>query len=223
MNAVTVGSGGFPSVSRLFRWRYAPTSHPRSAAFAHGSQTGVVANDPDSGNAAGESGRGRGFSRADIASWLEGPGAAARAAGVEFGYRGQRLGLPEMGPGSVGGVGRRVGALFLDWFAALFVTLLVASPLRLDANSDTATAITREWATLIVFAVTVWLGLTLASTTLGKRLLRLQVVRVDGTRIGAGRAAIRTLLLCLVIPALIWDRDGRGLHDKAVGSVVVRT
>jgi uncharacterized RDD family membrane protein YckC len=25
-----------------------------------------------------------------------------------------------------------------------------------------------------------------------------------------------------VIPATIWDRDGRGLHDKAAGTVVVR-
>jgi hypothetical protein len=29
------------------------------------------------------------------------------------------------------------------------------------------------------------------------------------------------LLLLLLIPALIWDRDGRGLHDKAADSVVV--
>ena len=40
--------------------------------------------------------------------------------------------------------------------------------------------------------------------------------------IGLLRAALRTLLLCLLIPALIWDRDGRGLHDKAAGTVVVR-
>jgi uncharacterized RDD family membrane protein YckC len=33
---------------------------------------------------------------------------------------------------------------------------------------------------------------------------------------------VRTVLLCLVIPAFIWDRDGRGLHDKAAGTVVVR-
>ena len=43
---------------------------------------------------------------------------------------------------------------------------------------------------------------------------------VDGRPIGAGRALLRTALLCLVIPAAILDRDSRGLHDKAVGSVV---
>lgn len=35
--------------------------------------------------------------------------------GVDFGYRGERLGLPEEGPGSVAPIGRRVGAIFLDW------------------------------------------------------------------------------------------------------------
>jgi uncharacterized RDD family membrane protein YckC len=27
----------------------------------------------------------------------------------------------------------------------------------------------------------------------------------------------------LVIPAVIWDRDGRGMHDRLLGTVVVRT
>jgi uncharacterized RDD family membrane protein YckC len=35
-------------------------------------------------------------------------------------------------------------------------------------------------------------------------------------------AALRTALLMLLIPALISDRDGRGLHDRAAGTVVVR-
>ena len=42
-----------------------------------------------------------------------------------------------------------------------------------------------------------------------------------------GRATVlqvlsRTVLLCLAIPALIWDRDQRGLHDKAAQTVLVR-
>ena len=34
--------------------------------------------------------------------------------------------------------------------------------------------------------------------------------------------ALRTALLLLLVPALITDRDGRGLHDRAAGTVVVR-
>lgn len=33
---------------------------------------------------------------------------------------------------------------------------------------------------------------------------------------------VGTLLLCLAVPALIWDRDQRGMHDRAANTVVVR-
>jgi len=33
---------------------------------------------------------------------------------------------------------------------------------------------------------------------------------------------IRTVLLCLFIPAVIWDRDQRGMHDRLAGTVLVR-
>jgi uncharacterized RDD family membrane protein YckC len=29
-------------------------------------------------------------------------------------------------------------------------------------------------------------------------------------------------LLLLLVPAVIWDRDGRGLHDKLAGTLLVR-
>ncbi len=45
---------------------------------------------------------------------------------------------------------------------------------------------------------------------------------MDGGRLGLGRVALRTVLICLVIPAVVIDSYGRGLHDRAVGSVVVR-
>jgi hypothetical protein len=32
-----------------------------------------------------------------------------------------------------------------------------------------------------------------------------------------------TALLCIVIPAVIWDADHRGLHDKIAGTVLVRS
>jgi hypothetical protein len=33
---------------------------------------------------------------------------------------------------------------------------------------------------------------------------------------------VRTVLLLLVIPALVWDRDSRGLHDRLGRAVQVR-
>jgi uncharacterized RDD family membrane protein YckC len=66
---------------------------------------------------------------------------------------------------------------------------------------------------------------TLTGQSLGKRVLGIRVVRLvapDGPP-GFLPAAVRTLLLLFVLPAVITDRDGRGLHDKAAGTAVVRT
>jgi hypothetical protein len=43
----------------------------------------------------------------------------------------------------------------------------------------------------------------------------------DGGAIGIPRALLRGVLLALVIPAVISDGDGRGVHDRVAGSVMV--
>jgi uncharacterized RDD family membrane protein YckC len=156
---------------------------------------------------------GRVDDRDAIGSWLSGPRAAAEHAGVDFGYPGERLGLPQDGPGSVARVGRRVAALFIDWGLCLLIAY------GLIAHRDVSTA--NPW-TMAVFAVMSVLTLGTVGSTPGKRLLGLRLVRADGGRLGVVAIALRTVLLLLVIPAVIWDRDGRGLHDKAVHAVQVR-
>jgi uncharacterized RDD family membrane protein YckC len=74
-----------------------------------------------------------------------------------------------------------------------------------------------------VFAGEVIVFTWLLMGSFGQRLLGLRVVRVDGGRLSLPRIVLRTLLLCLVIPAVVMDSDGRGLHDRAVGSIVVRS
>jgi uncharacterized RDD family membrane protein YckC len=149
--------------------------------------------------------------RRPIGSWIEG----ARAAGVEFGYPGERMGLPREGPGSAAGYGRRLGSLVIDWSIALLVAAALAAALHVSAQ-------TRSLLTLLVFGVMAWLLIGLTGTTVGKRLCGLRVIRPGGGRVGLLWAFVRTLLLVLVVPALIWDRDYRGLHDRAANSVVVR-
>ncbi|WP_217552694.1 RDD family protein [Streptomyces sp. GbtcB6] len=151
--------------------------------------------------------------RQAIGSWLSGPRAAMEEAGAEFGYRGEQLGLPEDGPGSIARPGRRLGALVLDW--ALCV--LIAYGLITDGY----TPATSNWALLVFFALGVLTVGTLGFTP-GKRLFRLRVVGVDTGRVQPLRALARTVLLCLAVPALVWDRDGRGLHDRLAKTVEVR-
>jgi uncharacterized RDD family membrane protein YckC len=125
------------------------------------------------------------------------------------------MGLPREGSGAVAGYGRRLGALVIDWLISLGIAGALASALHVGAQ-------TRSLLTLLVFGVMVWLLTGLVGTTLGKRLCALRVVRVDGRPVGPLWAFVRTLLLVLVVPALIWDRDHRGLHDRAANAVVVR-
>ncbi|MGW0605596.1 RDD family protein [Streptomyces sp. NPDC002644] len=151
--------------------------------------------------------------RQALGSWLSGPRAAAEEAGVDFGYRGEQLGLPEHGPGSVARPGRRLGALVVDWA----LCMLIAYGLITDGYGQA----TSNWALLIFFGLGV---LTVGSVgfTPGKRLFGLRVVALASGTVVPWRAAVRTLLLCLALPALVWDRDGRGLHDRAAGTVEVR-
>ncbi|MGG2465611.1 RDD family protein [Streptomyces sp. RGM 3693] len=151
--------------------------------------------------------------RQAIGSWISGPRATAEDMGVDFGYRGQQLGLPEEGPGSIARVGRRFGALFIDWA----LCLLIAYGLLSGGKAQSAS----NWA-LAVFAVLSVLTVGTVGCTPGKRLVGLRVVAEGGGRITLPRVVLRTLLLVLVIPAAIWDRDGRGLHDRLSRSVQVR-
>lgn len=144
-------------------------------------------------------------------TWLGG----AASAGVDLGTPGARLGLPKEGPGSVATYGRRITALLVDLLVGGMVGAAFATALHWSPA-------TRSLANTAVFAVMVWLLTATIGATIGKRLVGLRVVRVDGRPIGFGWALARTLLLVLVIPALIWDRDHRGLHDRAANTVVVR-
>jgi len=75
---------------------------------------------------------------------------------------------------------------------------------------------------LAVFALMNLLLVGTLGSTIGHRLLGLRVVRLGGAGAGPLLAAIRTVLLAVVIPAVIWDRDTRGFHDKIAGTVLVR-
>lgn len=156
--------------------------------------------------------RGRVDNREAIGSWLSGPRAAAEEMGTDFGYRGERLGLPKEGPGSAASMGRRFGALFLDWALCMLIAYgLFARDAQGAAN----------YALGVLLVLNILTVGTVGSTP-GKRLLGLRVVSESRDRLGFGWAVVRSALLCLAVPALVWDRDGRGLHDRLARAVQVR-
>ncbi len=135
-------------------------------------------------------------------SWLDGP----PSAGVV--RPGERLGRPAEGPGSLARFGRRLVGLGVDWVIALLVARTVLGTGPFDP--------------LIVFLAEHLLLVGTIGATVGHRVAGLRVETVPGGAPGPVRALVRTALLGLVVPALIWDVDLRGLHDKAAGTLVAR-
>ncbi|WP_214466959.1 RDD family protein [Microbacterium flavescens] len=122
-------------------------------------------------------------------------------------YPGERLGLPREGSGSIARIGRRAGALFIDYGAAYLISGFFG------------------WDPLAILAIFAGIQIVFIPTLQGSpghRILGLRLVRLDGAWTGLWRPVVRTLLLVVVVPAVIWDADQRGLHDKAAGTILLR-
>lgn len=133
-------------------------------------------------------------------------------------YPGERLGLPREGAGSIARLGRRVGALEIDLVSATLIAY------AFFGYTDAATGVRFAdplAANIAFFAIQVVFIPTIGGSP-GHRLLGMRLMRIDRAWTGVWRPLVRTLLLMLVIPAVIWDSDQRGLHDKAASTLLVR-
>jgi hypothetical protein len=122
-------------------------------------------------------------------------------------WPGKVFGLPESGPRSVPSIFRRILALALDWAIAVGVSL----------------AFFNYAALAIVAAFTVMhmiFGVVLGGSP-GHLVTKMRIVPVKGGALGIVAPIVRPLLLILVIPALIMDRDQRGVHERIVGTILV--
>jgi uncharacterized RDD family membrane protein YckC len=135
--------------------------------------------------------------------------------------------------------GRRVGAYLLDALviAVPFIVIIVIALLAGNPEEDDGT-----WGIIgIAYLLTIvapFIYFTVmqgreSGQTLGKRWVGIRVADDStGRSIGYGRAfgryAITFVFWLIVIPAILdylwplWDRKKQALHDKVVGSVVVR-
>ncbi len=151
-------------------------------------------------------------------TWISGLAAAGADRRAEGTWPGSRYGLPEDGEGAVATTGSRVAALVVDLLAgtliAAFVGGLVGEPTFLVRTLVVDGS--------LVLPVIVLQALT--GQSLGMKLIGIRVARAAAPDALPGfvPAALRTALLVLVVPAVLLDRDGRGLHDKAAGTIVLR-
>lgn len=134
-------------------------------------------------------------------------------------YPGQRLGLPESGVKSVARFGRRIVAIFIDWNLAVLLTLILAGQNYFDIASSSL----GQLATLGVFVALQILAMWTIGGSIGHRIMGIYIVAVTGEKLAWWRPIVRSLLLALVIPALVWDSDQRGFHDKIAGTVLLKS
>ena len=152
------------------------------------------------------------------ASWLSGPEPLGE--GEQTGYAGEQLGLPASGSRSIARFGRRVLALLIDWLICYGLAALAMS-FGLISYAWLSTAVLVVWFALGVASVRLY-GFTPGQYACGLVVVRIGPEQGAIGHVGLGRLAARGLLIALVIPPLIADADGRGLHDRVTSTAVLR-
>jgi uncharacterized RDD family membrane protein YckC len=125
-------------------------------------------------------------------------------------------GLPATGPGSVAGFGLR--------FLAFLVDGALADLLALAVNGGFHAGPRQNLTSYLAFLLIELVFVGVVGQTPGMRILRIGVARADRQgRASFGWVVVRTVLLATVIPAVITDASGRAMHDRAAGTVTLRT
>jgi uncharacterized RDD family membrane protein YckC len=108
---------------------------------------------------------------------------------------------------------RRIAALVIDWMVATLVTIGFIGLGDYTENQSSG------WVVLGIFAIEATVLTTLAGGSFGQLLTGVRVLRTDGRPLSLLMALARTLLICLVVPPLVYKTEsGRGLHDLWTGS-----
>lgn len=113
---------------------------------------------------------------------------------------------------------RRLFALLIDWVACWLVTLAIVG---VEAYNDPS----QRGVSLIplgVFVLEAGIGTALAGGSFGQLVTRIRVLRTDGQPVSLLMALLRSLMIVLVVPPLVFKPDGRGLHDMATKSAAFR-
>ena len=107
-------------------------------------------------------------------------------------------------------------ALAIDWTLSL---LAVGAFVGQDIWGGEGAA---QWAPLLVFFVEASLLTALVGGSAGQLVTGVVIRRTSGAPLDLIRAVVRTALICLVIPPVVYNKDQQGLHDLAVDSIALR-
>lgn len=113
------------------------------------------------------------------------------------------------------GWGRRIAALFIDWVVSTLVFIAIV-------GGSTYSKVGGGFYVPLVLFAEIAIFTILLGGSFGQVALKMRVRRIDGARLSPWAVLIRTLLILLVVPPLIYKPDGRGLHDMVVDSATFR-
>ncbi|RIJ70705.1 RDD family protein [Nakamurella silvestris] len=125
-------------------------------------------------------------------------------------YPGSRFGLPRDGAGSMASLGLRAGAFLIDITGSALIAWAFTAPYA-----------PTNWS-LLVWAIITVIPIAVFGQTPGQVVVGIRVAPLGRKYVGLW-AVPRTLLCSLIVPAVITDYDGRGLHDRWCRTVVVST
>jgi len=113
-------------------------------------------------------------------------------------------------------LGRRLAAITLDWLACYAIVAAFSGGIGQMLPA-------RSLVTLAVFFAQVSILTALTGASLGQKIFGLRVVRfIDGGPITPLQALVRTVFLVLVVTAVTYDDNGRGIHERISKTVLTR-
>ncbi|MEI6514180.1 MAG: RDD family protein [bacterium] len=113
-------------------------------------------------------------------------------------------------------LGRRLAAITLDWLACYAIIAALSGGIG-QMSPDRSPII------LALFFSEVAILTALTGASLGQKIFGLRVVRFsDGGTITPLQALIRTFFLVLLVTAVTYDEDGRGIHERISKTVLTR-
>ena len=113
-------------------------------------------------------------------------------------------------------LGRRLAAITLDWLACYAIIAALSGGIG-QMTPDRSPII------LALFFGEVTILTAFTGASLGQKVFGLRVVRFsNGEAVSPMQAILRTIFLVLVVTAVTYDQNGRGIHERISGTVLAR-
>ena len=111
---------------------------------------------------------------------------------------------------------KRILALIFDWGAAILVVQVIPNGPDYGTQSNSLL-------TLIVFATEVTLFTWMMGSSFGQRIVGLRVIDFySDSNLTFVQSVFRTFLIVVLVPPLLADAEGRGLHDRLAKTKIIK-